>query len=217
MNASSKRLLDILVFTAIVVANAYDILPITQTIYILPVIWLSMRLQKEPASTIGLGKPAHWKSTVLFGLLFGIGLELFAIYVTTPLFSSWTGNPPDVSALSDIEGNLPALLFFILLSWLLGAFGEEICFRGFLMHRLSGLMNFSRTGWIIALIVSSVLFGWGHTEQGVSGWIQEGLSGLWLGLLFLGFGKNLYVPIIAHGTSNTLAFVLIYFGMYPGM
>ena len=49
------------------------------------------------------------------------------------------------------------------------------------------------------------------------GAIQEGLSGLLLGILFLLTGRNLAVPIIAHGVSNTVAFVLIYFGRYPGL
>lgn len=37
------------------------------------------------------------------------------------------------------------------------------------------------------------------------------------GLLFLASGRGLAVPIVAHGVSNTLAFVLIYFGRYPGL
>jgi hypothetical protein len=51
----------------------------------------------------------------------------------------------------------------------------------------------------------------------VSGWIQEGLSGLWLGILFLAMKRNRMAPMVSHGVSNTLAFVLIYFGKYPGM
>jgi membrane protease YdiL (CAAX protease family) len=65
--------------------------------------------------------------------------------------------------------------------------------------------------------LSSILFGWGHTEQGMSGWFQEGLNGLLLGVLFLANKRNLTVPIVAHGVSNTVAFVLIYFGKYPGI
>jgi len=85
------------------------------------------------------------------------------------------------------------------------------------MKRLAQVFGESRVGWIVALLLSSVLFGWGHTEQGISGWIQEGLSGLILGILFLSAKRNLVVPIVAHGVSNTLAFVLIYFGRYPGL
>jgi uncharacterized protein len=38
-----------------------------------------------------------------------------------------------------------------------------------------------------------------------------------LGLLYLGSGRTLTVPIVAHGVSNTLAFVLIYLDRYPGV
>ena len=109
------------------------------------------------------------------------------------------------------------LLIFLVLSWTLAAFGEEICFRGFLMERLARFFGGSQAAWLAALLLSSILFGWGHTEQGVAGWLQEGLSGLLLGLLFLATGNNLTVPIVAHGVSNTLAFVLIYLDRYPGL
>ena len=46
---------------------------------------------------------------------------------------------------------------------------------------------------------------------------KKGLSGLILGVLFLATKRNLTVPILAHGVSNTLAFILIYFGRYPGL
>jgi hypothetical protein len=43
------------------------------------------------------------------------------------------------------------------------------------------------------------------------------MIGALLGLLFLACGRTLTIPIIAHGVSNTLALVLMYFGMYPGL
>ena len=103
------------------------------------------------------------------------------------------------------------------LNWTLAAFGEEICFRGFLMKRLAQIFGESRTAWSLSLILSSVQFGWGHTEQAISGWLQEGRSGFLLGVLFLVCNRNLAVPIVAHGVSNTVAFILIYFGRYPGL
>jgi hypothetical protein len=144
-------------------------------------------------------------------------MELFAVYVTTPHISAFFGVEPDNSAFKDIQGNLTLLFVFLGLSWTLAAFGEEVCFRGFLMKRLAQVFGESRPAWIVSLLLSSVLFGWGHTAQGVSGWVQEGLSGLLLGLLFLATRRNLTVPIVAHGVSNTLAFVLIYLGSYPGL
>jgi uncharacterized protein len=206
--------IEIAVFVAVVVADAYGLVPITQTIFLLPLIWIMLRLRGERWSEIGFKLPDSFWWFIVVGVLAGVLMELFAVYVTTPLISSFFGVEPDYSELKDIRGNLILLFIFLGLSWTLAAFGEEICFRGFLMKRLAQVFGESRVAWIIALLLSSVLFGWGHTEQGVSGWIQEGLSGLILGILFLCAKRNLVVP---HGVSNTLAFILIYFGRYPGL
>ena len=220
-----RDLLEIVVFVAVVVADArhdaFGWVPITQTIYLLPLIALVMVWRREPRALIGFVRPQRLGRTITVGVVLGLAMELFAILVTTPLLARVFGADPNVSELGEIRGNVALLVLFLTLSWTLAAFGEEICFRGFLMQRLARLgATFGggeRGAWIVSLFLSSVLFGWGHTEQGVSGWLQEGLNGLLLGILFLRTGKNLAVPIVAHGVSNTLAFVLIYFGRYPGV
>lgn len=209
--------IEIAVFIAVVVADAYGLVPITQTIFLLPLIWLMLRLSGERWSEIGLARPDNFGWAIAVGVVAGVLMELFAVYVTTPLISGYFGTEPNYSEFKEIRGNLPLLFIFLGLSWTLAAFGEEICFRGFLMNRLARILGESRVAWFTALLLSSILFGWGHTEQGVSGWIQEGLSGLILGVLFLCAKRNLVVPIVAHGVSNTLAFILIYFGRYPGL
>lgn len=75
----------------------------------------------------------------------------------------------------------------------------------------------TRVAWITSLVVVSVFFGIGHGTQGIAGIVQESLSGCWLGVFFLVSGRNLTVPIVAHGISNTLALVLIYLNRYPGL
>lgn len=209
--------IEIVAFVAIVVADAMGLVPLTQTIFLLPLIWLSLRLRRDRWSTIGLSRPHNPGRAIALGVLAGVLMELFAVYVTTPRISAFFGVAPDYSELKDIQGNLTLLFIFLGLSWTLGAFGEEICFRGFLMKRVAQVLGENRTAWIASLLLSSVLFGWGHTEQGVSGWIQEGLSGFLLGVLFLATKRNLTVPIVAHGVSNTVAFALIYAGRYPGV
>jgi membrane protease YdiL (CAAX protease family) len=209
--------LEISAFIAIVIADALGLVPLTQTIFLLPLVWLSLRLRREPWSTIGFAWPRNAVHWIAIGIVAGIALELFAILVTTPWISAVFGVEPDYSDFEDIRDNLPLLLIFLGLSWTLAAFGEEICFRGFLMTRIAALLGGHRTAWIASLVLTSALFGWGHTEQGVSGWVQEALSGLLLGMLFLLAGRNLVAPIVAHGVSNTLAFLLIYLGRYPAM
>jgi len=210
-------MLELAVFAAIVAADAAGFVPITQTLFLVPLIWLALRLQRQPWATIGFSLPPRLGYAIAIGAAAGVSLELFAVYTTTPLISAWFGVEPDYSQFKAIEGNLKWLAIAVGASWLIAAFGEEICFRGFLMQRLATLFGSGRAAWIASLALSSALFGWGHTEQGVSGWVQEGLSGLLLGVLFLAAGRKLAVPIVAHGVSNTVAFALIYLGKYPGV
>lgn len=211
-------LIEVFIFTLLVILDAMGYLPITQTIYIIPFIWIALMFKKETFSSIGLSfKNINISRSIIIGIVLGIALELFATYFTTPLLSSYFKSEPNLSGLQEIKGNLLTLLLFTLLSWVLAAFGEEICFRGFLMNRLANLFGNNNIGWILSLVLSSILFGWGHTEQGITGWIQEGLSGLFLGVIFLRSGKNLTMSIVSHGVSNTLAFILIYLGEYPGI
>jgi membrane protease YdiL (CAAX protease family) len=210
-------LLQVLAFVAIVVADAAGLVPISQTIFLLPLIWIFLRLSREPWSTIGFSRPASFWQAIAIGAAAGVAMEALAVLVTTPWISGIFGREPDYSELKEVQGNLGLLLTFLALSWTLAACGEELCFRGFLMKRLAQLFGEGGTAWVVSLVLSSALFGWGHTDQGVSGWIQEGLSGFLLGVLFLVSRRNLVVPIVAHGASNTVAFVLIFLGRYPGL
>jgi hypothetical protein len=183
---------------------------------LLPVVWLLLRLAREPWSRIGLARPRGLPGAIALGIVLGAAMEALAVLVTTPAIARLFGAAPDYSDLAVVRGNAGYLAIFLALNWTLAAFGEEACFRGFLMSRLARLLGEGRAAWGASLLVASTLFGAMHSEQGMAGAVQEGLSGLLLGVLFLATGRNLVVPIVAHGISNTIAFVLIYLGRYPG-
>ena len=102
-------------------------------------------------------------------------------------------------------------------SWTLAAFGEEMVYRGYLMNRVAGLFRRTRSAWVFSLLLVHVGFGLAHAYQGITGVIDEGLAGLLLGLIYLRTGRNLAVPIVAHGLTDSIDFLLIFFGRYPGM
>ena len=212
-----RDLIEIVLFMGVVVADAFGLVPLTQTVFLLPLIWIALRLRGERWRSIGFSLPERPWRLIMIGVTAGIAMEAFAMFVTTPLLTRWFGIAPDHSDLAAITGNLTLLLVFLALSWTLAAVGEEICFRGFLMERIARVVGGGNTAWVVALFLSSLVFGWGHTEQGIVGWVQEGLSGFLLGVLFLATGKNLFAPIVAHGVANSIAFVLIYLGRYPGL
>jgi membrane protease YdiL (CAAX protease family) len=90
-------------------------------------------------------------------------------------------------------------------------------YRGYLMNRLAGLFHGTRTGWIASLVAISVVFGCAHIDQGSTGMIENVWDGLLLGALYLACGRNLAVPIIAHGVTDTVDILLMYVGKYPGI
>lgn len=90
-------------------------------------------------------------------------------------------------------------------------------YRGYLMSRVADLLNRTRTAWIASLFAVHIAFGLAHAYQGLTGIIDEGLSGLLLGVIYLRTGRNLSVPIIAHGVGDSIDFVLIFLGKYPGI
>jgi hypothetical protein len=104
----------------------------------------------------------------------------------------------------------------IALIWILAAFGEELVYRGYLMNRVADLGHSTRSAWIVSLFVISVLFGLSHYQQGLTGIIEEGSDGLILGLMYLAYGRNLAIPIVAHGVCDTLDIALLFMGKYPG-
>ena len=112
---------------------------------------------------------------------------------------------------------MEAALIFLDLAWTLAAFGEEMVYRAYLMNRVADLLNRTRGAWIVSLLAVQVGFGLAHAYQGLTGVIDEGLMGLLLGLIYLRTGRNLAVPILAHGIQDSIDFVLIFLGKYPGM
>ena len=47
--------------------------------------------------------------------------------------------------------------------------------------------------------------------------IEAGIDGVLLGLMYVGTGRNLSVPIVAHSVQDTVDVLLIFLGKYPGM
>lgn len=108
--------LELALFAAVIVADAFGLVPLTLTAGLLPVVWLSLRLAREPWSSIGLSLPAGLLRAVAIGAAAGVAMELLAVLGTTPWISQLFGTDPDYSDLAFIQGNLTYLLLFLALN-----------------------------------------------------------------------------------------------------
>jgi len=190
-------------------------LPVSITPYLLLLAWISLRIRKVSWRSVGLCLYRNWTISLSLGIAFGLALEAFELFISQPLLIRLLAKKPDLDAFSALRGNLGTTLLYIGFAWTLAAFGEEMVYRGYLMNRVAGLFHNTRRAWVLSLIIVHVAFGLAHIYQGVTGVLDEGLMGLFLGLLYLRAGRNLAVPIIAHGVSDTIDFLLMFLGKYP--
>jgi uncharacterized protein len=208
---------ELVVVILIFVADARHLIPVSKTPFLLLLGWISLRVRKLGWAQVGLTRYRNWKVSLLLGVAAGLLLEGFQLFVSQPLLVRWLHKQPDLETFRALNGNLKWTLIAIVGAWTLAAFGEEMVYRGYLMNRVADLFNRTRSAWIISLIAVHVGFGLAHAYQGVTGVIDEGLMGLLLGLIYLRTGRNLSVPIIAHGLGDSIDLVLIFLGKYPGM
>jgi len=210
-------LVEFAVVVAIYVARQHHILKVSATPYLLLLAWISLRLRKIQWKQIGFTRYRTWAKTLLHGIAFGLGLELFDLFGKQPFLTRLLGKPPDLSNFPAVRGNLKLALVMIALIWILAALGEELVYRGYLMNRVADLGRGTRTAWIVSLFVISALFGFSHYQQGLTGIIEEGSDGLILGLMYLAYRRNLAIPIVAHGVCDTIDVALLFLGKYPGL
>ena len=209
-------LAELAIVVLIFVADAHHLIPVSKTPVLLLLAWASLRVRKLKWRDVGFTRNRSWKMTVALGIAGGVFLEIQELFVTQPLLAHLTGKQPDLSDFRILTGNVKYTMAAIALSWTLAAFGEELVWRGYVMNRVADLGNKSRLAWFMSLVVVHVAFGLAHSYQGLTGIIEEGFAGVLLGLMYLWTGKNLSVPIIAHGLSDTLDVLLIFFGKMPG-
>jgi len=208
---------ELLVAAAILAAGFAGILPFSATPFLVAFGVISLWLRREGARAVGLAFRADWGRTVLLGIGAGAGYQGFSLYVAEPVLARLTGKLPDVSLFAPLEGNLHFFLISLTVAWTLAAFGEGFVYRGYLLRRIAQVLGDEPRAWRAALVTTSILFGVGHVYQGLSGVISAGLGGFVFGLLYLASGRNLWVCVIAHGTTDTLGFLLLYLGKYPGV
>lgn len=210
--------LEIALFAAVFIAGTLNYLPISHTPYLLALGWLMLRVRARRWADVGFQWPEHAASTIVLGLLAGVAMSAFELIVLEPTVRSFTGASPDLSLFKELKGNLQATILFIALSWVLAAFGEEMVWRGYAMTRIAELFGGTAGAWALSLVLVNAIFGVAHDYQDLSGVIVTGVAGVGLGVLYLLAGRNLVVPIMAHGMSNTCDFVMIYWGgVIPGV
>ncbi|MDM7860362.1 CPBP family intramembrane metalloprotease [Alteromonas sp. ASW11-36] len=174
-----------------------------------------LKRQSSSWSSLGLAFPNSWAKTLFLGVVAFVGALLLFIAVQIifiAVISLFGMNPQEIdqSRFNPINNNTELYLLMLALAWTTIAFGEEMFFRAFLITRMLG--NSSIKEWQAA-VIAGILFGLIHFSEGAVGILSNASFGIFFGWIFVKTGRNLWIPIIAHGFLNTMRFTILYFGV----
>lgn len=153
----------------------------------------------------------------LAGIALVAGVAAWALvhYITIPLAEFLTGSGVDLSLLAgrieSLDGDWSRFLLWLGVSWLSAAVLEEAVFRGFFIGY--GTQLFGTRATPLLVLGSAISFGMMHARQGPAGMVQAGLLGLVLAVGFVVGGGRLLVPVLMHGTVNTIYFAGAFLGL----
>lgn len=173
---------------------------------------VSVRVRDGGWSAMGFKRPASWKRIVLIAM----GAAALRIILGGMVIEPLAGHfwPPIVAphGADQITGNIKLTLLTLLLVWTFAAFGEEISYRGYMLTRAADVGGRTTAAYWLAVVVVSILFGYGHFYKGPVGIIDSGIAGLILGAAYMIAGRNLWASILAHGFIDSFGVIALFFG-----
>ena len=170
---------------------------------------LILRRRGVPWNEIGLMPPRRKDIPLAFQAVGVIG----AAYLLTPLLT-WSLGPlsPSSAIEHQPQSALGFLVDIVVFTWIGAGLGEELAFRGIILHRLRELLGTTPRSDVAAAGVQAVWFGLAHQSQGAAGMALTGVMGFGLALFFLWRAEGSLVPLIlAHAAVNTVVLTINYF------
>ena len=205
-------LAEFLIGAAIVIGhNVYHVIPNEVPILFVMAL-VSFRIRDGSWKAMGLDWPVSWRKTLLIALAAAVTRLLLGTLVVDPITAHFWHPAVGPQGFNEIAHNVPVALKWLGLVWTRVAFGEEIGYRGYLLNRAADAGNRSKAAYWLAVLLSGVLFGYGHYYKGPAGIVDSGMAGVVLGAAYLLSGRNLWACILAHGLIDTVGIVALFFG-----
>jgi membrane protease YdiL (CAAX protease family) len=156
----------------------------------------------EPIDRIGWTFKNGWKEAFWGLLLFVPFFYITAIFEQVlqvmGLSSPSTPLPSFLTATGTVESLVASLLVIVV------AVAEETMFRGYLILRLKAVTASPAA----AVVLSAVLFSFGHGYEGSAGVVTVGVMGLVFALVYL-WRKSLIAPIVMHFLQDFIGIVML--------
>jgi uncharacterized protein len=171
----------------------------------------SLKVRNLKIADLGFMKSDFIFKKIIDGIITSVLYFIMFQYFIDPLVSKIT--PAVLQPIFNIKGNIVKLMVWIIISWTLAAFYEEIIFRGYLINRLGNIIKGKLLSKIVIVILAAMAFGFAHHYQGIHGVISTGIFGLFQSVIYLSDSKKLTIPFISHGLFDSIGFVLLFSGL----
>ena len=177
------------------------------------VVWLYLKyISKENFSDIFFSFKRFQVKAIWIGIIAAILLSLFFRYAWDPFINNIIPSGKiDLSDFASIRNNPVNYAIILLLALLVGGFYEEIIFHGFIFTRLEKIFK-GKWATIIAFILTTIIFGLYHFQQGLKGILLTAVAGAVYHVLILKFNRNLWYGIFVHAFFDFIGLTLIYLG-----
>lgn len=185
----------------VTLAGNFIVVPLSAVLVLL---WA--RLSNTSWRDLGFVRPKSWTSTLVLGSFFGVALKFLMKALVMPLL----GAPPINQAYHFLVGNTAALPGIVLTMIVVGGFGEETLYRGYLFERLTKLLGTGTAARLAIILLTSGWFALMHyPEQGLPGMEQAAVTGLVFGAIYA-ITRQLWLPMVAHAAFDLAAVAMIY-------
>ena len=178
-------------------------------------VWIGLKLRGESWNNLGLSiKGIAFKEgfkTFLVSILVFV-LAIVGFIIGSIIMANITGIPEgsNLSGYDYLKDNLGMLFLTLAGVYIVSSFGEEVIYRGFLINRISDMGSGSKMAIVLAVLFSSIIFGFVHYEWGPMGIAQTFFMGLVLGICYIKLKKNLWILILAHAYMDTILMIQMY-------
>lgn len=173
--------------------------------------WVSLGLfNKGSYLNLSLWIVGALVTTIIIG---NLGGALANALITSPTELNEQINVVLQNRFSNVEGNLSVYIYWLIISWVIGGFTEELLFRGFMILRFEKALSKLPFATALAVIIQALIFGQQHMYyQGYLGLFATGFMALTSGIIFIYCKRSLWPLIISHGLANTLGMTMRFLG-----
>ncbi len=204
--------LQIFIIVFLVVFPHFVPLPFySYAIVCLAVIIFYLRKQKKTLRDLGLKRKGLTLHVFIVGLLSALLWVAFNKWVYHPFITRFFVVAP-YTEYDFIRNRVSVFISTIIAAWVVGGFYEEIVFRGFIQATTQEWFGKLKHSFWLAGLLTSILFGMYHWQQGIFGMVPSFLGGLLWTALLRRYKDNLWYPIISHALYDTIALTMIYMG-----